>query len=102
MSELKLDRRLRREGVGEGGGRNSGGMFSLFALPSSSSSDLRARLDLGVDSGVINTADLFDTTDDERDNPVRLPKTVLAVWERVKRRDGVVDVDAEEGMTVEV
>lgn len=55
-----------------------GGTFSLFALPSSSSIVVRARLVFGVDSGVSKCVDgAFDTIDEERVSAlvVRLPST---------------------------
>lgn len=59
-----------------------GGTFSLFALPSTSSIVVRARLVFGVDSGVSKGVDgAFDTIDEERVRErvsalvVRLPST---------------------------
>lgn len=95
MSELKLERRLRREVDGVSSKRSRiGGTFSLFALLSNSSIVLRERFAVGVASGVSMSTVLFETTDDEREREVRLPRTLVAVWERVRRRVGVVDAGA--------
>lgn len=104
MSELKLERRLRRD-LGESNRDISdiggGGIFSLLAVPSSGSRavTVRLRLVVGVDAGVIIPVDLLETTDEERESDARFPRTLVAVCDRVRRRVDGVDDDGEGMMT---
>lgn len=69
----------RREAEGDSTMRSrKGGTFSLFALPSSSSIEVRTRFTFGVDSGVgRGVEDEFDFIDEERVSAlvVRFPST---------------------------
>lgn len=99
MSELKLERLLKRERDESEDSKSKGGMFSLFARGSLSSSEVRTRLAFGVDSGVIMVNEQLDTTLDARDKVARFPRTVsgdVAVCDLVRRRVGVVGIIAYE------
>ena len=100
MSELKLERLLKRGVEGESRTKSRrGGIFSLLALGSFSSTelDVLTRFFLGVDSGVMSIEDVFE---DEREREAaeedealearveRLPRMEGAVCERVSGREG--------------
>lgn len=96
ISELKLDRLLRRGVEGElskNSSMSGGGMFSLFALGSYSSvpHSLFTRFFRGDDSGVRSIEDGLLALEEVREREgraVRLPRREGVVCERVRGRVG--------------